>query len=95
MSPNDTIATPIYGSGVKVAYTATAGTTAALPSTTNAVRVISTTDCFVRVGIAPTAVVDVDTYVAAYTPEYFTCPPNGKVSAVKVSSDGTIYAIAI
>lgn len=95
MSPSDTIATPIYGSGLKVAYTGTAGTTTAFPASTNAVRVIATTDCFVRIGASPTAVADVDVYLPAYVAEYFTCPPNGKVSAVQVAAAGTIYAIPI
>ena len=95
MSPSDTIATPIYGQGVKVAYTATAGTTTALPRECTAVRLMSTTDCFARVGLSPTAVADVDLYLAAFVYEYVTCQPNSKVSAVQVSGAGTIYAMPI
>lgn len=91
MTPNMTYGSPMPGESVKVAYTGTAGTTVALPSNTEVVRVIATTDCFIEIGTSPTAVVDTGMYLAALVPEYFSCPGSGKVSAIQVASGGTIY----
>lgn len=91
MTPNMTYGSPMPGEGVKVAYTNTAGTTVALPSNAEVVRVVTTTDCFIEIGTSPTAVADTGMYVCALVPEYFSCPPGGKVSAIQVASGGTIY----
>ena len=91
MSPNDTMGSPIPGASVTVAYTGTAGTTAELNANTQWVRVVSTTDCFIEIGISPTAVANTGLYLIAYTPEYFACPRRGKVSAIQVSAGGSIY----
>ncbi len=91
MTPNMTYGQPMPGASVKVAYTGTAGTTAALPSNTEVVRVIATTDCFIEIGTSPTAVADTGMYIAALVPEYFSCPPSGKVSAIQVTTGGAIY----
>ena len=82
---------PQAGKSVKVAYTGTAGTTAALPTTTFCVRVMSTTDCFIEIGTAPTAVADTGLYLPAFTPEYFEGMASAKVSAIQVSTGGTLY----
>lgn len=91
MTPNMTYGSPMPAESLKVAYTDTAGTTAALPSNTEVVRVIATTDCFIEIGTSPTAVADTGLYLAALVPEYFSCPPSGKVSAIRVTTSGTIY----
>ena len=91
MTPNMTYGSPMPGEGVKVAYTGTAGTTVALPSNTEVVRVVSTTDCFIEIGASPTAVADTGMYICALVPEYFACSGSGKVSAIQVASGGTIY----
>lgn len=91
MTPNMTYGSPIVAGGKKVAYTGTAGTTAALSDQTQVVRVVATTDCFIEIGASPTAVADTGMYLPALVPEYFSCPPSGKVSAIQVSSGGTIY----
>jgi len=94
MNPTQTLGRPIFGQGQKVAYTGTAGTiTNALPAETKAVQLVSTTDCFIRIGSSPTAVVDVDCYLPALIPMYFQCNGAEKVSAVQVSSGGTLYVI--
>ena len=82
---------PMPGASVKVAYTGTAGTTAAVSANAVAVRVVSTTDCFIEIGTSPTAVADTGLYLVAGLPEYFSCPPSAKVSAIQVASGGTIY----
>lgn len=91
MTPNMTYGSPMPAESLKVTYTGTAGTTAALPSNTEVVRVIATTDCFIEIGASPTAVADTGMYLPALVPEYFSCPPNGKVSAIQVSTGGVLY----
>lgn len=95
MSPNDTVASLMPAQSVTVTYTGTAGTTTALPSTTRHVRVVSTTDCFIEIGLSPTAVANTGCYLVAYIPEYFVAQPNAKVSAIQVASGGSIYVTPI
>lgn len=91
MTPNMTYGVPMPAASVKVAYTGTAGTTSAVSANASVVRVIATTDCFIEIGTSPTAVADTGLYLPALVPEYFSCPPSAKVSAIQVSSGGTIY----
>mgnify|MGYP000884903896 CR=1 FL=1 len=91
MEQIDTHGLPIANGSVTVSYTGTAGTTAAVNGNATSIRVMSTTDCFIEIGTAPTAVVNTGMYLPAFTPEYFTCPVNAKVSAIRVSADGSIY----
>ena len=91
MTPNMTYGTPMPGGSVKVTYTGTAGTTAAVGSSCTTVRVMSTTDCFIEVGTSPTAVADTGMYLTAYSPEYIGAGPSFKVSAIQVASGGTLY----
>jgi hypothetical protein len=91
MDQRQTIGQPMTGKSVTVAYTGTAGTTSALPETTNVVRVVATTDCFIQIGTNPTAVANSSVFLPAFTPEYFTAMPNAKVSAIRLSADGSIY----
>lgn len=91
MNSSHTMGTPQPALGLKVAYTGTAGTTSAVAATTTVIRVISTTDCFIEIGAAPTAVADTGMYLPALVPEYFACKGSDKVSAIQVASGGTIY----
>lgn len=93
MNPSMTYGQPLSGQSVTVAYTGTAGTTTAMPPGTKAVRVISTTDCFIEVtnNAGVTAVANTGLYLPALTPEYFICGVNAKVSAVQVSAGGSLY----
>ena len=91
MDQKQTYGRPYPGKSVKVTYTGTAGTTTALPDTTSAVRLLATTDCFIEIGLTPTAVADTGMYLVANIPEYFQAQPNCKVSAIQVSSGGTLY----
>lgn len=84
-----TIFSPIKGGAKKVAYTATAGAISALAAETTAISVVCTTDAFVRIN--GTAVADQDLYVVGLIPVVLQCPASATVSAVKVSSDGTLY----
>lgn len=95
MDTRQTYGRPRAGASVKVAYTDTAGTTAALPANTEVVRVLSTTDCFIEIGTAPTAVADTGMYMVAFQPEYFECKTNSalgiKVSAIRSTASGSLY----
>ena len=91
MDANKTYGRPLAGKSVTVAYTGTAGTTAALPPETLGVRVMATTDCFIEIGLSPTAVADTGLYLPAFTPEYFEGQPNVKVSAIRLSASGSLY----
>jgi len=79
------------GLTVSVAYTGTAGTTAAVGAKTTKVRVWCSTDSFVRIGVAPTATT-ADMPVTAGTPEYFDINPGEKVSAIQSAINGIVYA---
>lgn len=93
MDKNHTVGRPIPALSQTVAYTATAGTIAnALPFSTNAVYVVSTTDCFIEITQAGTAAVaNTGLYLPALTPQVFECLSGSKVSAVQVSAGGSIY----
>jgi len=92
MTPNMTLGSPMAAAGKTVSYTGTAGTTAVLPSNTVAVRVVATTACFIEITTAGTAAVaNTGMYLPADSPEYFACPGSVYVSAIQVSSGGSIY----
>ena len=71
-----------------VAYNGTAGTSNAVNSNTRVIRVVCTSDAFVKVAASPTAV-NTDTFMPAGIPEYFRCAGNDKVSAIQNSASGT------
>lgn len=77
------------------AYTGTAGSTTAWPAGPQGVVVWSTTAAYVRVGEGVTAT-SADTPIPANTPIPFRVPPGTgapwRVSAIQVSSNGTVYA---
>jgi len=96
MNPNHTIGAPLAAAGIKAAYTATAGTTVAIPATADGVRVTATSACFIEISVAGTpAVVDTGVYLAAGASEYFPCQPSSKVSAVQLAAPGTIYVTPV
>lgn len=79
-------------SSVTVSYTGTEGTTTAMPANANTVRIVATTDCFIEITSAGTAAVaNTGMYLPAQSPEYFPCPPLAKVSAIQLSTAGSIY----
>lgn len=88
-----------YGTGrlgttVNVAYTSTAGTTTAISTQVQRVRVLATTDVWIAIDSAPTAT-STGAYLAGLIPEYFTVSSGQKVSAVQVASAGTLYVTEI
>jgi hypothetical protein len=83
------------GAAQNVAYTGTAGTvTNGVTNGVQKVRVLVTTDAFVTMdGSTPSATSGA--YVVGLAPEYFTVTSGQKVSAVQVSSSGTLYVTEI
>jgi hypothetical protein len=78
-----------------VAYTGTAGAIAnGVGTQTYKVRVVTTTAAFIAIGDSPTATSS-DTYIPADSAEYFTITPGQKVSAIRLSSSGTLYVTEI
>jgi hypothetical protein len=89
------IGTARLGTHQSAAYTGTAGTiTNAIGSGSYKVRVVVTSAAYVKVGDSPTATSS-DVYMAADAPEYFSCTPGQKVSAIQVSSSGTLHVTEI
>jgi hypothetical protein len=78
-----------------VAYTGTAGSTGTWPAGPQGVLVWCTTDAYIRVGEGATATTS-DTPIPAGTPIPFFVPSGTgapwRVSAIQVSSAGTLYA---
>lgn len=74
-----------------VAYTGTAGTISnAVGAQTRIVRVVVTTAAYVTIGGSPTATSS-DVYMPANVPDYFKINPGEKVSAIQVSSGGSLH----
>ena len=85
------VGTGLLSTHQSVAYTGTAGTIAtAITGGVTKVRVIVTTAAYIKIGDSPTATTS-DVYMAADAPEYFTIRPGMKVSAVQVTSAGTLH----
>lgn len=83
------------GTHQSVAYTGTAGTiTNAIGSGVQKVRVVVTSAAYVKVAKSATAT-SADVYMPADSPEYFTVAPGDKVSAIQVSSGGTLHVTEI
>ena len=83
------------GTTQNVAYTGTAGTIAnGIGLGVYKVRLMVTTDAFVKIDSSPTATT-ADMYMPAFSVEYFSCRPGQKVSAIQVSSGGTLYVTEI
>lgn len=72
-----------------IAYTGTAGVSTAAATGIRAVRVVTTTAAFIKIGKSVTAVAD-DTYMPAGVAETFQCFEGERVSAIQVSSGGNL-----
>lgn len=94
------MATQYYGTGrldtvQKVAYTGTAGTSSAIGPQCRRVRILVTTDAYIKISKAGTAATTSDTYVPGLAVEYFTVTPGESVSAVQVASNGNLFVTEI
>lgn len=72
-----------------VPYTGTAGNGAAAGAGIIAVRVVTTTAAFIRIGKTAVAVAD-DTYMPAGVSETFQCGEGERVSAIQVAAGGNL-----
>jgi hypothetical protein len=85
------IGTARLGTHQSVAYTAAAGTIAnAIGSGIHKARVVVTSAAYIKIGKDVTATTS-DVYMSADAAEYFTIKPGEKVSAIRVSGDGTLH----
>ena len=83
------------GTHQSVSYTGTAGTIAnAISTGVYRVRVVCTTDAFIKIGNSPTAAAT-DVPVFANNVEYFTITPGQKVSAIQSSSGGNLHVTEV
>lgn len=74
-----------------VSYTGTAGTISnAVGSQTRVVKLVLTTAGFVAIGASPTATTS-DMFVPANETLFIAINPGEKVSAIQLSSGGTLY----
>lgn len=74
-----------------VAYTGTAGTISNGVSTgISVIRVVATTAAYIKIAKTPTATSS-DVYLPANLPEYFVVNEGEKVSAIQVSTGGTLH----
>jgi hypothetical protein len=72
-------------------YTASSAQTSnAFDAGVQVIRVISTTNCHIRIGTNPTAV-STDPLLIAATPEYFLVAPGEKLAAIRSASDGSVF----
>ena len=85
----------VYNPGVlqSIAYTAAAGVIANAVAA-NAVLLISTTACHIRIADAPVAVAT-DLLLPANTYLALACDGSNKVSAIRDASDGTLYVLGL
>lgn len=92
MSRNDTTTFyPVDGTGQSVSYTGTAGViTTAFAAQTRHVMLWTTTDAHIKFGAAPTATTS-DLPIPGNVPMVFACRPGEKISAIQVSTGGTLY----
>jgi hypothetical protein len=75
-------------SNENVAYTGTAGQSAAFASGIHAIRICSSTAAYYKIGGNPTATSS-DTYLPADEIEYLIVNPGQKISFLQVSTGGT------
>src|SRR5262249_54589878 len=96
MGAQQYIGTGRLGTTQNVAYTGSSGViTNPVGSETYKVRVLVTTDAFVKIGDGSPTATPAHPYLPALSPEYFTCTPGQKVASVQVSSGGTLYVTEI
>ena len=92
MKPVHNIGTPSEVGTKNVAFTAAAASVTAMPSTTTAVRVVATTDCFVVISTVGTvATTTTGFYLPLGKPEIFSVNGAVIVSAIRATANGVIY----
>jgi hypothetical protein len=83
------------GSTQTVAFTSTSvAQTTALQAGTNVVRVISSTNCHIKIAKDPTATTS-DAKLPPGVPEYFAVTAGQKVAAIRTTTSGTLYVTEV
>ena len=93
MNVQDTLGTPQRGKSQALAYTGTSAQSAVLTGA-DTICIQATTDCFIEVGLNPTATVNTSHFLGAYQPTYISInqvEPGFKIAAVMLSTGGTLY----
>jgi len=93
MNTQETYGTPQRGKSLALAYTGTSAASAAIPNC-DTICIQSTTDCFVEIGLSPTATVNTSHFIGAYQPTYLSfrlADPGFKIAAVQLANAGTLY----
>jgi hypothetical protein len=78
------------GATQKVAFTGTAGTSTAISSGVNVVRVALSSAGYIKLSSAGTAATATDIYLPAGVVEYFIVDPGTRISAVQDSAGGNL-----
>lgn len=77
-------------------YTDTASTPVCMSMTGEVVRIVSTTDCFVKIAATSTAATTGGMFLPAFAPEYVStkgvAAGSAWLSAIRSATNGTIYA---
>jgi hypothetical protein len=68
-----------------------AATSAGIGAQSYAIRLFSTTDCFVKLGPAGTTATTSDMLFPANHVEYFRATPGQYVAAIQLTANGTLY----
>ena len=93
MNTQETYGTPQRGKSQALAYTGTSAQSAAITNC-DTICIQSTTDCFVEIGLSPTAAVNTSHFIGAYQPTYLgmkSADPGFKIAAIQLSGAGTLY----
>lgn len=95
MSLSSTVFT-MNGDSQKFNYSATSVASTALPDGTEAVRLVPTTDCYVKLdGTVNGASTATSMFMPAYSVEYFIAKSGQKVNAIQDSAAGTMYVTPV
>lgn len=75
-----------------VSVTATSAQSGAFTAHTHEIRVVSTTNCHINIGVSPTAAASDDNgfYLPAGVVEYFHVSPGEILAVIRDSADGTL-----
>lgn len=78
------------GNVQNVSYTSSAAASSAFGTNTSVIRLLATTDCYYLVGTNPTATSSNGSRLPAGVVERIAVNPGDKISAIRVSSDGSL-----
>ncbi len=77
------------GASQAIAYTGTSATSTAFSGTI--IRVVSTTNCFIKIGQGSQTATTAYTFLPAGVVEYFAVHPEDCIAAIRSTDSGTLY----